>query len=64
MNINAAKTQYASAGSDEQKNHMAKEAYFDCSQREHLHKNYSINSYSKIQTSTTTPMTTLLNTNP
>ena len=39
---------YASAGSDEQKNHITKSECFDCNQKKHQHKNCSMNSYSKI----------------
>ena len=47
MNINSAWF-YASADSEEWKNHIAKNACFDCSQKKHWHKNCFTNSYSKI----------------
>src|SRR5215471_15817714 len=49
MDLDAAKIQYAPAESDEQKNCMVKKTCFDCSQKRHLHKNCSMNLYSKIQ---------------
>ena len=39
---------YTSADSEKQKNHIAKNACFDCSQKKHQHKNCFMNSYSKI----------------
>src|SRR5436189_6190187 len=48
MDIDVARAQYVSAESDEQKNHLTKDKCFDCSQKEHHHKNCSTNFY-KIQ---------------
>ena len=47
MNINSAWF-YASADSEKQKNHITKNACFDCDQKEHQYKNCLTNSYSKI----------------
>ena len=47
MNIDSTQF-YTSADSEEQKNHIAKNACFDCSQKKHQHKNCFTNSYSKL----------------
>src|SRR5436190_1711613 len=47
MNINSAQF-YISADSEEQKNHITKNACFDCNQKKHQHKNCLTNSYNKI----------------
>ena len=47
ININSAWF-YASADSEKWKNHITKNACFDCNQKKHWHKNCLTNSYSKI----------------
>ena len=47
MNIDDAQF-YTSADSEKWKNHITKNACFDCSQKKHWHKNCFINSYNKI----------------
>src|SRR5436190_16732834 len=47
MNINSAQF-YISADSEKQKNHITKNACFDCNQKKHQHKNCLTNSYNKI----------------